>query len=631
MAYEYVYYENRAMKSSFSSGDFVENETETMKQMKKIADAICNQFSFATVIFEGYYDKTQIGNNSIRFVSAQGNRMIIQLKEQDNLKCDAIKFKNKSGSIVNLVVKEKNEGNVDVFILRPTGEGQGSVELQYCFDEIGLATTWYNSYQYNGVSYLKDTFNFALLEEKGDETFGTPISYKEKNDKGAYIDSNINYIYTPLYYINHKQMTAIQQPYPKTLANPENNGFIWDKNFKIKDVTNKVSSTNQVWNFNFAEEELWLWDNFENDDDGVYIHYDKDTQILQIIHQDGQTQEIKNIDMTNYWIYLLQRNINFDLEIGIDSKHREAIASWKRTMSRLFNDEAQTKISITGDCVLNRFLLDFTETVWYDFYKGNLRRTASSSNPSTGILDWQEVTINWYVTPSSFFKSLYHEDTLEYSQELTFQAQKYDNANTSDGFIYPPNVVMTAINWGWEESTEPTTLKERYKWKENKNPTISLNFSISIKNFISYIHPTLSKASILQDNYILDSIKWKEDGEWLVNILSNIQMFITTPKSLQFPSYFSLLTGQDTFTSVKNIQSNTTNVSEVLDKANKKHYLWNDYYTNYSEAVEKTNYYSNITFAATCFQTEEDLQKFTQDTYNSKSTVRYGLILKKIK
>ena len=141
MAYEYIYYENRIMKSGFSSGDFVENETEAMKQMKKIADAICNQFSFATVIFEGYYDKTQIGNNSIRFVSAKGNRMIIQLNEQDNLKCDAIKFKNKSGSVVNLVVKEKNEENVDVFVLRPIGEGQGSVELQYYFDEIGLATT----------------------------------------------------------------------------------------------------------------------------------------------------------------------------------------------------------------------------------------------------------------------------------------------------------------------------------------------------------------------------------------------------------------------------------------------------------------------------------------------------------
>lgn len=623
MAYEYVYYENRIMKNGFSSSNFVENETEVMKQMKKIADIICKQFNFATVIFEGYYEKTQIDNNSIRFVSAQGNRMIIQLNEQDNLKCDAIKFKNKSGSVSNLVIKEKNEENVDVFILRPTGEGQGSVELQYYFDEIGLATTWYNSYQYNGVSYLKDTFNFALLEGKKDEAVKSLISYKD--------NTNLKYIYTPLYYINHKQMTAIQQQYPNILDSPENNGFIWKNNFQINDATDKASYTNQVWNFNFAEEELWLWDNFENDDERVYIHYDKDAQILQILYQDGQTQEIKNIDMTNYFIYLLQRNLNFNLETGIDSNHREVIASWKRTMSRLFNDEAQTRISITGDCVLNRFPLDFTETVWYDFDKGNLKRTAPSTSPSTGILDWQEVTINWYVTPSSFFKSLYHEDALEYSQELILQAQKYDNADTSDGFIYPPNAVMTAINWDWEESTEPTTLRERYKWKENKNPTISLTFSVSIKNFISYIHPTLSDASVLQDNYILDSIKLKKDEKGLINMLSNIQMFITTPKSLQFPPYFSLLTSQDTFTSVKNIQSNTTNVSEVLDQANKKHYLWNDYYTNYSEVPERTNYYSNITFAATCFQTEEDLQKFTQDTYNNKSTVKYGLILKKIK
>lgn len=65
MAYEYVYYENRAMKSGFSSSNFVENETEAMKQMGNIAEIIRSQFNFKKVIFEGYYDKTQIDNNSI--------------------------------------------------------------------------------------------------------------------------------------------------------------------------------------------------------------------------------------------------------------------------------------------------------------------------------------------------------------------------------------------------------------------------------------------------------------------------------------------------------------------------------------------------------------------------------------
>lgn len=617
MAYEYVYYENRIMKSGFSSSLFVENETEAMKQMKKIADAICNQFSFATVIFEGYYDKTQIGNNSIRFISAQGNKMIIQLNEQDNLKCDAIKFKNKSGSVVNLIVKEKNEENVDVFVLRPTGEGQGSVELQYYFDEIGLATTWYNSYQYNGVSYLKDTFNFTLLEEKGDETFGTPISYKEKDDNGAYIDSNINYIYTPLYYINHKQMTAIQQPYPKTLDSPENNGFIWDKNFKIKDVTNKVSSTNQVWNFNFAEEELWLWDDFEkNYNDATYflIGYNKDEQILKIASGDEDIQIINNINMDDYQIYLLQRQIDFSLYEGIDSDHREVIASENLTGSRLFNDdEDKVRISITGNCILNRFLLDFTKDAVYDFNGSKLRQYSS-------LTSWQEVNLNWVKTSSSFFTSLYHYNILEYSQEITIPAQKYDNGNGR-----PPAVAMTAINWTWE------IIGTDYKWKQNNYPTISLNFSVSINNFISHIPPTLDASFVLQDNYCLSPKNWET-----VVRLSNIQIFITTPKSLQLPPYFSLLTDKDTFTNAWDIRSQiedpaiiNTNAGQVLNKAGKDQYLWSDYRTHYGHLY--SSYYSNITFAATCFQTKEDLQNFKPDTYNSKSTITYGLILKKIK
>lgn len=615
MAYEYVYYENRTMKSGFSSSLFVENETEAMKQMKKIADIICKQFNFATVTFEGYYDKTQIGNNSIRFVSAQGNRMIIQLNEQDNLKCDAIKFKNKSGSVVNLIVKEKNEQNVDVFILRPTGEGQGSVELQYYFDEIGLATTWYNSYQYNGVSYLKDTFNFTLLEEKGDETFGTPISYKEKNDEGAYINSNINYIYTPLYYINHKQMTAIQQQYPKTWNSPENNGFIWDKNFKIKDVTNKVSSTNQVWNFNFAEEELWLWDDFEknyNYTTHFMIGYNKDTQTLRITSGGGSNiQTIDNIDMDNYRVYLLQRQIDFSLDKGIDSDHRKVIASENLTGSRLFNDDNKAEISIIGNCILNRYPLDFTEMVAYDFNGSELRGyTSSTSNP-------QEMTLNWDKTGSSFFKSLYHQNTLKYSpQGIAIQAQKYNNLS-SNGHIMSPYAVMTAINWTWTEHKEGP----HYEWDVNDNPTISLNFSVSINNFISNIPPTLDAPSVLQDNYCLSP------EDWPTVRLSNIQIFITTPKSLQLPPYFSLLQGKETFTDVWDIRSDNVPIAaETLNKAGKAYYLWNDYRTYYGFLYASC--YSNITFAATSLQTKEDLQQYG---YNGKSTVRYGLILKKIK
>ena len=42
--------------------------------------------------------------------------------------------------------------------------------------------------------------------------------------------------------------------------------------------------------------------------------------------------------MDDYQIYLLQRQIDFSLYEGIDSDHREVIASENLTGSRLFND-----------------------------------------------------------------------------------------------------------------------------------------------------------------------------------------------------------------------------------------------------------------------------------------------------
>lgn len=612
MADELIYYENRIMKKGFSSNDFVENETEAMKQMGNIAEIIRSQFNFKKVTFEGYYDKTQIDNNSIWFFSGQGNKMIIQLNEQDNFKCDAIKFKNKSGSIVNFIVKEKNEQNVDVFILRPTGGSQGSASLQYCFDEIGLATSWYNSYKYDGTSYLKNTFNFSLLEkdQQGSETFGSLISY---------IDSkNIDYIYSPLYYINNKQMTAIQRGHPIILETPEDTGFIWNQNFKIKDtVFNEQYSTNKVWNFNFAENDLWLWDGFDEEYTGtIVVGYNKEKQILRIRNgKNGNViQELNNIDMNNYRIYYLQRNLSYNLEKGVDAVHREMDATENLTISRLFNDEPQTEIIIRGNCVLNHFQLDFSESGIYSFEEDYI----TFSSPYT-----HQITPDWKETPSSFFNNLYYEETLEYVQQLPIQAQTYDNS-MGNNFTVPPCAVMTAINWTW--SIDHAVGGDHYKWSGNINSSILLNFSILINNFVSSTPPKLTKASVLQDNYCLSPDNWE-----VIVRMSNIQIFITTPKSLQFPPYFSLLEGKETFTPVNDIRSHDgpiiyTYAFQVLNKAGKNHYLWNDYRTYYGTLF--SSYYSNITFAATSLQTKEDLQNYT---YTSKSTARYGLILKKIK
>lgn len=90
-------------------------------------------------------------------------------------------------------------------------------------------------------------------------------------------------------------------------------------------------------------------------------------------------QELNNIDMNNYRIYYLQRNLSYNLEKGVDAAHREIDATENLTISRLFNDEPQTEIIIRGNCVLNRFQLDFSESGQYGFEEDYI----TFSNPYT--------------------------------------------------------------------------------------------------------------------------------------------------------------------------------------------------------------------------------------------------------
>ena len=569
---------------------------------------------------------TCIDTNPVFYLDQDGQNFYILMQKKsskiriilNNTNYNIIKFKgyDTGSGRLNLILLSKIEEidgvKQNVFTLTSSNQG----DVRYCLNEIsyGISILIKDTYRWNDEKLLNNTFNFTLLKENQPEVPNSLISYKD--------ETNIKYIYTPLYYINKKQMTAIQQQYTVILENPKDDGFIWNQNFIIKDTTfNKQFETNKVWNFNFAEKELWLWDNFEGDNDiSVLIGYRKDEQTLRIkTGLSEQIQEIKDINMDDYQIYLLQRNFNFNLEKGIDSNHRESIASSKLTVSRLFNDDAQDEIMIRGDCVLNRFQLDLTETATYLFTGDSLTRHTSAGD--------QEIIPNWQETPNSFFNNLYHQDILEYSQRLTVKAQKYDNSNGYN-YIIPPAAVMTGVNWTWYTDTN----HERYQWNENINSTILLNFSVLINNFISHIPPTLSASSILQDNYCLSPENW----ETIVR-LSNIQIFIATPISLQLPPYFSLLEDKDTFTNAREIRSQVASTKytyafEVLDKANKDHYLWNDYDTDYS-SFSYRSCYSNITFAATRLKTKQELQNFARnwDTYNNKKTITYGLILKKIK
>ena len=192
---EIIYYDNRYM----DNGGFSETDSIT-----EIADIIKNAFNFATVSFEGNYDVSQKGENCITFKSGSENIMEVTLGPEDS-RCDAIKFKDKAGSVTHIVYKKSDSSNT--FIFRPPGGGQ----VTCYFDEVGLGIDGRQAYQSNNRAFLEDTFSFKVLEDKKNEANNTMITYNEAN-------SNFNYSYSPLYYINNKQMSAIQNNYQPSAA-----------------------------------------------------------------------------------------------------------------------------------------------------------------------------------------------------------------------------------------------------------------------------------------------------------------------------------------------------------------------------------------------------------------------------
>lgn len=126
----YLYYDNRTSKNLFQN-----------KTISEIAELIRKTFDFEKVEMEGYFDTTDITNNSIRVVSNQGSKIIITPKSKDAA-CQLLKFKNNSGTEIQTVSKENN-----VFSLLPKGVSAGSVNTIYYFDEIGFAMNISNGYQ----------------------------------------------------------------------------------------------------------------------------------------------------------------------------------------------------------------------------------------------------------------------------------------------------------------------------------------------------------------------------------------------------------------------------------------------------------------------------------------------------
>lgn len=589
---EIIYYDNRYM----SNGGFSE-----ANNIAQIADIIKNAFNFDTVSFEGNYDKSRIGENGINFQSDAGNKMTITLTSEDS-HCDAIKFKNKEGSVTHIVYKDDS----NTFILRPTGGGQDSAGITCYFDEVGLGIDGRKAYQSNNRAFLKDTFNFKVLEDKKNEANNTMITYSEDNN---------NYSYSPLYYINGKQMTAIQNNYPPSTTKE----FVWDLSYKFRKDDGNTYSTKEVEKFNFANNgELWLYDGFNTADDPAFlkVYYNKEEQRLSVLSLtdggDKTTRQLDNIDMNDYELFYLQRGLFFTLAWGVHTHQQNVEASKDLTASCLFNDDfSSSDLTIHGNCVLKETKLDFDNTKTYVCDEAII----GCKYPST---DWAPVEFYWQDISATYFTTMYHEKVLNYKQKLALNSQTYDNAR--DGKVWVPYGVMASINRKYKQSNQ------NYVWEQSFNPIRNINFTIQITDFVSSTAPTLTKASIIQDNYCL-----APDNQ---NVrLSNIQVFITTPGVLKLPRYFSLLEGHTAFSNIKDIQTTSsgknTKLSEVLANNHKDWFWWCHYQTHYY-TLHRTNFYSNITFAATSFASRQQLINHAKgDTPPSDRTYSYSLILKK--
>ncbi len=142
MADEYIYYDNQQTTNLF------ENKTK-----EELPDLIQKTFSFQKVEFKGYFDNSDIKNNSITVVSGQGSQIEITAKDPF---CELLKFKNANGSSVQIVYKEDG-----VFILKPVGSSSGSIRTTYYFDDVGFAskTLWLDTYRWQNRSLLQNAYS----------------------------------------------------------------------------------------------------------------------------------------------------------------------------------------------------------------------------------------------------------------------------------------------------------------------------------------------------------------------------------------------------------------------------------------------------------------------------------------
>lgn len=256
----YLYYDNRTSKNLFQN-----------KTISEIAELIRKTFDFEKVEMEGYFDTTDITNNSIRVVSNQGSKIIITPKSKD-VACQLLKFKNNSGTEIQTVSKENN-----VFSLLPKGVSAGSVNTTYYFDEIGFAMNISNGYQWKDektetpLNIFDNTYGLYKIKERS-----------EVAERAAPLGENAYVVQMKDYCFGNKDGYCVSF---ESQAKKEIEGnFIYQNLGVLYGYTSdpEIRKTNKIWGTGLEPILLYTNNNISNKMDNLNITYDSVNKKLKI-------------------------------------------------------------------------------------------------------------------------------------------------------------------------------------------------------------------------------------------------------------------------------------------------------------------------------------------------------------
>lgn len=256
----YLYYDNRTSKNLFQN-----------KTISEIAELIKKTFDFEKVEMEGYFDTTDITNNSIRVVSNQGSKIIITPKSKD-IACQLLKFKNSSGTEIQTVSKENN-----VFSLLPKGVSAGSVNTTYYFDEIGFAMNISNGYQWKDektetpLNIFDNTYGLYQIKERS-----------EVAERAAPLGENAYVVQMKDYCFGNKDGYCVSF---ESQAKKEIEGnFIYQNLGVLYGYTSdpEIRKTNKIWGTGLEPILLYTNNNISNKMDNLNITYDSVNKKLKI-------------------------------------------------------------------------------------------------------------------------------------------------------------------------------------------------------------------------------------------------------------------------------------------------------------------------------------------------------------